>query len=239
MIVFDAKDMPLDDDAMTITACAPTMQATLDVSEYVQRLGILWGGVFVLLGLPISLQSFDMATQPLQIVLSASMGSLTVVAAASLRIYLGWKYVGDRLMTAILEYEETGWYDGQYFVKPPEILTRDRLVGMYEVRPVIARLKTTLQGTAALLVGTALALVLLGKVSNEAEARTRFMSAPTQITPDGMIFSPKVSSLSDLKADDEAAEVEAEAQGGVPGYCRDRYFSAFAGGERVCDKFSR
>lgn len=28
-------------------------------------------------------------------------------------------------------------------------------------------------------------------------------------------------------------------QGGVPGYCGDRYFKAFAGGERVCDKFER
>lgn len=28
-------------------------------------------------------------------------------------------------------------------------------------------------------------------------------------------------------------------QGGVPGYCGDRYFKAFAGGERVCEKFEK
>ena len=33
-----------------------------------------------------------------------------------------------------VEYEETGWYDGQVFVKPPEVLARDRLLGSYEVR---------------------------------------------------------------------------------------------------------
>jgi hypothetical protein len=33
-----------------------------------------------------------------------------------------------------VDYEETGWYDGEVFVKPPEVLTRDRLLGMYEVR---------------------------------------------------------------------------------------------------------
>jgi hypothetical protein len=49
--------------------------------------------------------------------------------------------VGDRLLTASLEYEETGWYDGQVFVKPPEVLTRDRLLGTYEVKPVLARLR--------------------------------------------------------------------------------------------------
>jgi len=32
-----------------------------------------------------------------------------------------------------VDYEETGWYDGEVFVKPPEVLTRDRLLGMYEV----------------------------------------------------------------------------------------------------------
>lgn len=32
-------------------------------------------------------------------------------------------------------------YDGQVFVKPPEVLARDRLLGTYEVRPVLARLR--------------------------------------------------------------------------------------------------
>ena len=47
--------------------------------------------------------------QPLEFFLSASTGCLLVVAVAALRIFLAWKYVGDRLLTAALEYEETGW----------------------------------------------------------------------------------------------------------------------------------
>ena len=66
--------------------------------------------------------------------MSAALGALLVVAVAVLRIYLGWAYVGDRLLSAAVEYEETGWYDGQLFVKPPEVLARDRLLGSYEVR---------------------------------------------------------------------------------------------------------
>lgn len=65
--------------------------------------------------------------------MSAAIGALVVVAVAVLRIYLGWAYVGDRLLSAAVEYEETGWYDGQLFVKPPEVLARDRLLGSYEV----------------------------------------------------------------------------------------------------------
>jgi Conserved in the green lineage and diatoms 27 len=51
--------------------------------------------------------------QPVEFVVSASIGALLVVAVAVLRIYLGWAYVGDRLLSAAVEYEETGWYDGQ------------------------------------------------------------------------------------------------------------------------------
>jgi hypothetical protein len=32
--------------------------------------------------------------------MSASVGSLVVVAIVVVRIYLGWQYVGDRLMSA-------------------------------------------------------------------------------------------------------------------------------------------
>jgi hypothetical protein len=45
----------------------------------------------------------------------------------------GWSYVGDRLLSAVIPYEESGWYDGQMWVKPPEILARDRLLGSYKV----------------------------------------------------------------------------------------------------------
>jgi hypothetical protein len=55
---------------------------------------------------------------------------MTAIAA---RIAGGWSYIGGRLLSASVPYEETGWYDGQTFVKPPEVLARDRLLGTYEV----------------------------------------------------------------------------------------------------------
>lgn len=47
--------------------------------------------------------------QPIEFVLSAGIGSLLVVATAMVRIYLGWSYVGGRLLSASIPYEETGW----------------------------------------------------------------------------------------------------------------------------------
>lgn len=29
--------------------------------------------------------------------------------------------MGDRLLSAVVAYEESGWYDGQLWVKPPEV----------------------------------------------------------------------------------------------------------------------
>ena len=47
--------------------------------------------------------------QPIQFMLSSTTGSLAVVAVAILRIYLGWAYVGNRLLSAAVDYEESGW----------------------------------------------------------------------------------------------------------------------------------
>jgi hypothetical protein len=47
-------------------------------------------------------------------------------------------------MNATVSYEESGWYDGQTWVKTNEILIQDRLVGTYEVLPVMARLRVVI-----------------------------------------------------------------------------------------------
>lgn len=48
--------------------------------------------------------------QPIEWAVAGCLGSLMVVAILVLRIYLGWAYVGDRLLSAAVPYEETGWY---------------------------------------------------------------------------------------------------------------------------------
>ena len=58
-----------------------------------------------------------------------------------LRLYLAWKYIYKRLMNATITYEESGWYDGQTWVKTNMILQKDILVGTYEVLPIINRLR--------------------------------------------------------------------------------------------------
>lgn len=59
------------------------------------------------------------------------------------RLYLGWSYVIYRLFSATILYEESGWYDGQIWIKTPEMLTKDRLVGTYYVLPLLRRIQLT------------------------------------------------------------------------------------------------
>ncbi|XP_039114248.1 protein CONSERVED IN THE GREEN LINEAGE AND DIATOMS 27, chloroplastic isoform X1 [Dioscorea cayenensis subsp. rotundata] len=126
----------------------------LSPGSFFFRLGGLWFVTFIVLGGPIAAASFDPSKDPLRFALAAGTGTLLLVSLVVLRIYLGWSYVGNRLLSAVVPYEETGWYDGQMWVKPPEVLARDRLLGSYKVKPVIKLLKQTLVGTGVLLVTT-------------------------------------------------------------------------------------
>ena len=60
-----------------------------------------------------------------------------------MRLYLGWSYVVKRLLSATVFYEESGWYDGQIWIKTAENLTRDRLIGIYQIIPFLKRIKYT------------------------------------------------------------------------------------------------
>lgn len=65
--------------------------------------------------------------------------------------YLACKYIYDRLMLSVVTYEESGWYDGQTWVKSKEILLQDRLIGTYELNPKIERIKAVLMSSSSLL----------------------------------------------------------------------------------------
>ena len=83
------------------------------------------------------------------------------VVLALVRLYLGWSYVCDRLTSPTIFYEESGWYDGQTWTKPPEVLTRERLIVTYQVQPILQRLQRTFGLLALLLLAGTIAWNLL------------------------------------------------------------------------------
>lgn len=61
-----------------------------------------------------------------------------------IRLHLGWSYITKRLLSATIFYEESGWYDGQAWIKTTDMLTKDRLIGMYQVIPFLHCIEYTL-----------------------------------------------------------------------------------------------
>jgi Conserved in the green lineage and diatoms 27 len=116
--------------------------AKLAPAKYITKL--IWVGVWSLIvTAPLASASFPLAKYPIQFGICAIGGSLTFIMLAAIRLYLGWIYVKNRLYGESIFYEESGWYDGQTWIKTPEILTRDRLLVSYEIQPILSRIKVT------------------------------------------------------------------------------------------------
>jgi Conserved in the green lineage and diatoms 27 len=111
-------------------------------TKYIAKL--VWVGVWSsIVTAPLSAASFPIAKYPLQFAICAIGGSSIVVALTGIRLYLGWIYIKNRLYGEAIFYEESGWYDGQTWLKTPEILTRDRLLVSYEIQPILKRIQIT------------------------------------------------------------------------------------------------
>jgi hypothetical protein len=123
--------------------------ATLGLIDYLRPIVLLWLASWVITA-PVSAASFPPAKHPLEFGLVAAVAACLLPILAMLRLYLGWSYIRHRLLDATIAYEESGWYDGQLWQKPPQIQAQDQLIAVYEVQPILHRLQITL-GTIALL----------------------------------------------------------------------------------------
>ena len=61
------------------------------------------------------------------------------------------KYINKRLNDRIIEYEETDWHDGQKWLKNEDMKSKDLLIGLYEVQPIIKYLEKFLLTTFSIL----------------------------------------------------------------------------------------
>uniref|UniRef100_A0A0E0HHI5 DUF1230 family protein n=1 Tax=Oryza nivara TaxID=4536 RepID=A0A0E0HHI5_ORYNI len=138
----------------SLAASLPFSWAAGDLTVYCSRLALTGAAFALFVGLPVA--SFGgrggAGGDAVHLALGATGSGILAVTLAVVRMYLGWAYVGNRLLSATVEYEETGWYDGQIWVKTPEVLARDRLLGSFSVKPVLNRVKFTLVGLAVSLI---------------------------------------------------------------------------------------
>ena len=58
-----------------------------------------------------------------------------------IRQWLSWVYIYKRLNSEKIEYEESGWYDGQTWEKPIDWRAKDLLVAQYQIKPILNHLE--------------------------------------------------------------------------------------------------
>ena len=98
-----------------------------------------WIGTFILF-LVISSGSIYFKKSILKYILLSFFSSLSIPFLISLRLYLGWNHVFKRLNSESVEYEESGWYDGQVWLKPLALKERESLIASNEVKPILKNL---------------------------------------------------------------------------------------------------
>ena len=81
-------------------------------------------------------------------------GSLSIPLLITIRLFLGWNHIYKRLTSEIIEYEESGWYDGQIWTKPIELKEKESLIASIEVKPI---LKNLTQATSVII-----SIILIG-----------------------------------------------------------------------------
>ena len=95
-----------------------------------------WFGAFVLF-LVISSGSVYFKTSLLKYILLSLFSSLSIPLLVSIRLFLGWNHVFKRLTSEKVEYEESGWYDGQVWIKPIVLKEKESLIASIEVKPIL------------------------------------------------------------------------------------------------------
>ena len=98
-----------------------------------------WVGAFVLF-LVISSGSIYFKTSLLKYILLSFFSSLSIPLLITIRLYIGWNHVFKRLTSEKVEYEESGWYDGQVWVKPIVLKEKESLIASIEVKPILKNL---------------------------------------------------------------------------------------------------
>ena len=98
-----------------------------------------WLAAFVLF-LGISSGSIYFKTSVMKYTLISFFSSLTIPLLISIKLYLGWNHVFKRLNSERVEYEESGWYDGQVWLKPLVLKEKESLIASVEVKPILKNL---------------------------------------------------------------------------------------------------
>ncbi|MEM8777284.1 MAG: CGLD27 family protein [Cyanobacteria bacterium P01_G01_bin.49] len=134
--------------------------ATFEKGRFWRKIAVIWLIGWIITS-PIAAASFPLKKFFLLFIIANNLGAGLILGLILLQLFLGWRYVSDRLKKETVFYEESGWYDGQTWPKPPEMLTRDRLIVSYQITPILQRLTRTAGILALLMMGDSMVWLCL------------------------------------------------------------------------------
>ena len=98
-----------------------------------------WMATFILF-IAISSGSVYFKSSTPKYILLSLFSSSSIPLLISIRLYLGWNHIFKRLTSEKVEYEESGWYDGQIWSKPLNLKEKESLIASLEVKPILKNL---------------------------------------------------------------------------------------------------
>ena len=76
-----------------------------------------------------------------------------------MRQWLSWGYIYKRLSSENIEYEESGWYDGQTWEKPIDWRAKDILIAQHQIKPILNHLKLIILLLLSVIISSLLFLI--------------------------------------------------------------------------------
>lgn len=152
-----AEQQPLREYQQLLTSWFFVWPSTTP-AELLRPLAVSWL-LALLPALLVASGSYALRRHPLPLLLAALVVALLLPLLLLVRQWLGWSYVRQRLVSERVEYEESGWYDGQVWEKPIAWRQRDLLVVRHQLQPVMQRLRRALLLILALMTAGTVLLV--------------------------------------------------------------------------------
>tara|TARA_B100000965_G_C19311850_1_gene634887 strand:- start:238 stop:735 length:498 start_codon:yes stop_codon:yes gene_type:complete len=115
----------------------------LEKSIFYRKLTFCWL-LFIPISLTISYGSDYLKNNIFELTLVSLTSSLFFPILLLVRQWLSWIYIYKRLNSEKIEYEESGWYDGQIWEKPIDWRAKELLIAQYQVKPILNHLEKIL-----------------------------------------------------------------------------------------------
>ncbi len=92
---------------------------------------------FIPLTLIIAYGSDYLKNNIFDLILISITASLLFPLLLLFRQWLSWIYIYKRLNSENIEYEESGWYDGQVWEKPIDWRAKELLIAQHQIKPIL------------------------------------------------------------------------------------------------------